>query len=363
MRVGQGFGHRVHGGGRHPCPHQPFTQRAARVLRQRGFDDAAQCGSVFQPPGVGAEAAVFGQPGQPDEMAEAVELAVVEDADEHRPVLRTELVVGRDVGVCTAQQAGTVARAHPVRGVWQKQAQCRVVQRGLHMLADTVAVAGAQGHQDGAEGDVAGEVVHHRGADAGGAAAGVAIHTHHAADGLQHRVVAGQAAQRAVGAEAGDAAEHQARVTRRQCLLVAQTPALHGAGQEVLHQHVGVGQQAVQYLLRAGVGQVQADGFLAPVQRREIGGITRGIERGPEPAGFVAGRGLDLDDLGPVVCQDLRAQGAGEHPRQVHHLQPLQCTGALVWHGSASPAGQHHDAAAHHRQFVVLVAGFLFDLH
>ena len=114
--------------------------------------------------------------------------------------------------------------------------------------------------QDAGEGVVAGDVVDDGDADPRRPRLRRAVDAHHAAHRLQHRVVARQAAQRAVGTEAGDGAIDQARDGGRQHALVAQAPALQGARQEVLDQHVGVLQQRLEdgAVLRA-VRQVEGD--------------------------------------------------------------------------------------------------------
>lgn len=324
VRVRQRLRHREHGARGHAGAHQGVAQRAAVVAGDGRLDGAPQCIAVREARGVGREALVLRQALQPHVAAEAPELPVVEDADEQLAVARAKLVVGRDVGVGAAQQPGAFLRGEPVRRVRQQQAERRVVQRRLHALPLAGARPRQQRHEDRRQRHVAGEVVHHRDAHAGRARGGVAVDAHHPAQGLQHGVVAGQAAQRPVGAEAGHAAVHEARVGRGQRLLVAQAPAIHGAGQEVLDEHVGALQQPVQHLLPAGRGQVQADGALAPVEGREVGRVAVQVERRAELAGLVPAGRLHLDDLRAMVGQHLGAQRAREHAGQVHHLQAVQ---------------------------------------
>ncbi|MNS84577.1 hypothetical protein D3C72_1184090 [compost metagenome] len=144
-------------------------------------------------------------------------------------------------------------------------------------------------------------------ADAGGPAGRVAVHAHQPAHGLQDGVVAGQAAQRAVFAKARDGAVNQLRKAGLQVGFVVQPPFGHRAGNEVLDQHVGLFQQAQQHLAATWQGQVQPDGALAPVHRREVGGVAVRIDGRAQGARFVAGGRLDLDDAGALIRQHLGA--------------------------------------------------------
>ena len=67
-----------------------------------------------------------------------------------------------------------------------------------------------QRHQDADGGIQAGAHVHHGGAEAHRAGGGVAVDAHEAGHRLQDGVVSGQATERSVAAEAGDAAVDQA---------------------------------------------------------------------------------------------------------------------------------------------------------
>ncbi|KAG1076491.1 hypothetical protein G6F40_017344 [Rhizopus arrhizus] len=101
--------------------------------------------------------------------------------------------------------------------------------------------------------------------------------------------------------------------------IETQAPLLQRAGLEVLDQHVGIGQQVAQQLLAGRLRQVQRHAFLVAVHADEVGRGVAQEGRAPAP-GFIAAGRLDLQDVGAVVGQDLRAIGTAQHAGQVDHL-------------------------------------------
>ena len=172
----------------------------------------------------------------------------------------------------------------------------------------------------------AGGDVHQRHADTGGAAVRVAVDAHHAAHRLQHRVVAGQAAQRTVGAEAGDAAIDQARKLGRQHIGVAEAPFFHRAGEKVFDQHVGGFEQAQQHGARIVAREVERNRLLVAVQGVEVGRAVVNEGRAKQ-ARLVPRWRFDLEHRGAVVGQHLPAVRPGQHARQVDDAQPGQRAG------------------------------------
>ena len=199
-----------------------------------------------------------------------------------------------------------------------------VVERRVDELALAGAVALVERHHDADRGVHAGREVDHRYADAHLAALGRAVDRDEAGRGLDHGVVAGEAAQRAVGAEAGDAGMDQPRELRCQHVVVADAPLFHRAGLEVVDQHVGRLEQLQQDVAALRLGEVERDRALVAVDAGEIGGNTFGVERRPPGAGLVALRRLDLDHVGAVVGQHLAAIGTAQHARQVDHFQAVE---------------------------------------
>src|SRR5204862_225705 len=82
---------------------------------------------------------------------------------------------------------------------------------------------------------------------------------------LHHGVIAGEAAQRTVLAEARAAGMHESRKFLRERIGITDAPLLHRAGLEVVDQHVGLGQQLQQHLAALGLGEIEGDRALVAV--------------------------------------------------------------------------------------------------
>ena len=74
----------------------------------------------------------------------------------------------------------------------------------------------------------------------------------------------------------------------------------------------------------SGTLKIQADPSFPAIQRRVIRRVPGRVERRTETTRLVAGRRLDLDHVGAVIGEDLRAQRTGEHARQVDDDESLQ---------------------------------------
>ncbi|MPM98465.1 hypothetical protein SDC9_145653 [bioreactor metagenome] len=99
---------------------------------------------------------------------------------------------------------------------------------------------------------------------------GAAGHAHHATHRLHHHVIGWLFAVRPGLAEARDRHHDQLREARMQ-RLPAVAQLLHGAWAVVLHQHVGLGQQALENLPVRIRLEVERNRFLVAVHRHEIG--------------------------------------------------------------------------------------------
>ena len=119
---------------------------------------------------------------------------------------------------------------------------------------------------------------------------------------------------------------HEAREFRAQH-VVADAPFVERARLEILDQDVGGLQHLHQHGAAAFGGEVEADRALVAVDADEIGRVLLVEGRAPV-AHLVAGRRLDLDHVGAVVGEDLRAIGAAEHAREVDHAQAGHCAGS-----------------------------------
>ena len=123
--------------------------------------------------------------------------------------------------------------------------------------------------------------------------------------------------------------------------VVADAPFVERARLEILDQDVGGLQHLHQHRAAAFGGEVEADRALVAVDADEIGGVLVVEGRAPV-AHLVAGGRLDLDHVGAVVGEDLRAIGAAEHAREIDHAQACHRAGAawafmeatFAWMGS-----------------------------
>ena len=97
-------------------------------------------------------------------------------------------------------------------------------------------------------------------------------------------------------------------------LLVADAPAVEDAGREVLHQHVGLLDDAADAVERLGPLHVQRHQPLRAVPHVEVREVGRVDER--RPLG-----GLELEDVGAEVAEDAVGERTGEHPREVDDAQ------------------------------------------
>ena len=155
---------------------------------------------------------------------------------------------------------------------------------------------------------------------------GVAVDAAQAAHRLGDRGVPGQ---RRVGPGlpvAGDAAEDEARVGRGEA-VVAQVPALEGAGAEVLDDDVGVRDQLQQHLLAARAAQVEGDAALVAPEDGPHEAVAVVVALAPLADRVRAAGGLDLDDVGAVVTEDPRGERARDDRAHLQHAQAREGAG------------------------------------
>ena len=144
---------------------------------------------------------------------------------------------------------------------------------------------------------------------------------HEPARRLNDGVVAGPFGVGAVGPVARDRQVDESRVDPAQLGLVEPEPR-KAADPEVLDDDVGTPEQPPQDVLAGFGAQVDAHAALVAVHRQEIGGGSGARLLGTDPrrapgAGRVALGWLHLDDLGPEVGEEHRAQRAGKDRRAV----------------------------------------------
>ena len=308
-------------------------ERLGLVLAEHGGEFGAQRVAVGDAVLVAGKARIGAEFGLADFLGELAEGAVIADADEDVVGPGREDRVGHEIGMLVAGQARRLAVHEIIRGVRMHDGEAGLVQRGFEKLAEAGALPLRQRHQDADRGVKPGGDVDQRNADPHRAALRRAGRRDHAGHGLDDGVIAGIAAARAVGAEAGNPAMHQLRKFRAQH-VVADAPFVERARLEILDQDVGGLQHLHQHGAAALGGEVEPDRALVAVDADEIGRVLL-VERRAPVAHLVAGRRLDLDDVGAVVGEDLRAIGAAEHARQIDHAQAGHCAGSgLRTHGN-----------------------------
>jgi hypothetical protein len=184
------------------------------------------------------------------------------------------------------------------------------------------ALAGVEAGEHRRGGVQAGEHVGDGHADLAGRPLGGAGDTHQPAQCLDGEVVAGEVAQRAGAAEAGDATDDEGRVDGEE-LVGGEAEAGGGVGEEVLEQDVGPGDEVVKEGAPFGPGEVQGEAALVAVAGEVVSAGAVGKERRAPGAGLVAGAGaLELEDVGAEVAEHLPAERPGEDAGGVEDAHP-----------------------------------------
>jgi len=125
-------------------------------------------------------------------------------------------------------------------------------------------------------------------------------------------------------AEAGDVNEGRARIDLLQP-LEAEAELVRHAGGVIGDDDVGPLQQRVEHVLRVLVAEIERHRALAAIMTGEEQAVAvlidlRGIAR------VLAGRRLDLDDVGAVIAQDHRGMRTGDEMRDFEHMDAGQRT-------------------------------------
>ena len=208
---------RVDGPGGNARAHQVAAQRVRVARGQRAFELGAQRCAVLNAAARWSRSA--DRPRDPDARCARTACGTGRRSRRRERSRRAggELVVRAMLGCALPSRRGA-------RPDWSQFAACgtsrlsgRVEQRGLDALAERRCVrARSSASRMPRHRDVAGQVVDDRHAEAHGAGRLRTVHAHEAAHRLQDGVVAGQAAERAVGAEAGDRAVDEPRMPLRE---------------------------------------------------------------------------------------------------------------------------------------------------
>jgi hypothetical protein len=189
-----------------------------------------------------------GQRPQVERAADVAERVALERADhEHPPVVpRPERAVERH-----ARPVDALARVEPGGGLLLLHVEHAVEQRRRYELAPAGALARQQGQQDPLHEQHAGHEVAHRRGERLGRVALAGATEQRPGHGLRHPVLAALLHVRPGQPVPGAHGVDQAWVALAE-LFVAEAQALHGAGPEVVGQHVGACQQALDDLRRGG---------------------------------------------------------------------------------------------------------------
>lgn len=238
--------------------------------------------------------------------------------------------------------AGRIGQVAAVVMLHQRKRRHAFEHGHFQLLAPARALALEQRGQDGVRGDQAASLV---GGDGGQVARRARLapdQVGKSGQALDDVVVSRAAIVGAAFAKAIQARIHQPRMARAQRGGV-QPQRGHLGRPHAVHQHVGLVNQRQQRLARGRLLQVQHDAALVAVQPQEDRGQAGLLRGAGAPGGIAAGR-FDLDDVRPVVGQDLRGIGAEHDGGQVQDADAVQRRdgrGGRRGHGG-NPIGAAH---------------------
>jgi len=159
-------------------------------------------------------------------------------------------------------------------------------------------------------------------------------HAHQTRHSLCDLIEARKVAQRPGRAEPRDAACNDARVARRQ-ILVIESNRLHHAGPEVIDNYVGGVDEPHQDFATLWFFDRDAETFLRPIRAQKK--IIVAALALPHLAARILD-GLDLEDRRAVIAENLRAEWPRKIPGQIDHLDSVK-RGSLLIHCAQSLPG------------------------
>ena len=334
MRVVRNVFSRVDATHRHTGGVQHLQHLRHRALRRPRPDGCIDLGHTPDAPRVRRQFGIGGQVIPSDGDHQALEDGVAIAANHHHAIGTRVSVAGRDT-----RQGRASRLAHRPESTVLRQQAFHAVEHGLvqghvHHLATAfrrlgadAGVAGLQGQQHADHPMQRGQGVSQADTGPHGRTAWLAIEVTHAAHGLGHHGKPWSVFVGAALAVAADAQHDEAGVARAE-LLVAHAPLLHGAGLEVLDQHIGFIDEAAHQLAPFGRAQVQHHAlFVAALHLPPHAGAV--VQHAPlaqrvSTGRSLGGRWLDLDDLGTKIGQGLARKGARDQLAQFKHLQARQ---------------------------------------
>src|SRR5450631_2932032 len=160
----------------------------------------------------------------------------------------------------------------------------------------------------------------------------IPVDTHKPRHRLYNRVVAWQAAKRAIRTEPRNTAVDQPREALCKVLL-PNSPPFQRAYLEVLDKHICRLEQPEEGITPRFLIEIENNSALVAVDPDKVRGrITR--ERRPPCARVVTLRWFHLDYFRTVVAKNLRTEGSAQNTAQVHHAQTGKRPGGLEFlHG------------------------------
>ena len=205
---------------------------------------------------------------------------------------------------------------HRARGIGQPR-QGAVVHGNVDVVAAATLLAPVQGHQNARQRHHRAGDVRHRHVRVGGLTILAQVQAQHAGQGLHAQIMGGQVAVGAGLAKGSNRGIHNARVHRRNAVVI-NAQALDHAGAKRLDDHVTGASQIQKARMVLRVFQIQHQAFFAPVgvakpdafATRSIANVTHR---------FALTRGLDLEHLGAMVGHHGGQVGPRQKKRQVQH--------------------------------------------
>src|SRR5215467_14415242 len=279
--------------------------------------------------GVGRAHELIGRPretlevGPPDRVAEVLPEPRLGAAD--RQELSVPRLVDRVVGIRAAQEALAAARGQAVAeeeahvGRRRQQGHGRVEIGHVDVLTAAGPLAGEERHHDAerpvqARAGVVGDQVERDDR----LSVLLADQVQDAGEREVVHVVRRTIAIRPVLAEAGERAVDEPRIQLVQGLVVG-AQALHHAGPEALHEHVGRCGELLEHRLPLGGFHVEG--------HRALVAVDEGVDRAADPlvarVAVLLGR-LDLENLGAHVGQHHRRQLGRRHARQLENPDSVE---------------------------------------
>ena len=190
------------------------------------------------------------------------------------------------------------------------------------MLADAVPIPGEQGHCGGAGAEEAALVLGLEAAVFKGRAPLHAADAHHHTHSVGYDFGAGVAGVGAGLPERGYGGHHQVGVDGGQG-GVADVQVVQGAGGAAFHYQVNLSRQFPEQAAAGGGVQVEGDALFVEVEDEEKEAAFRVGVVAVEGCGAAHCRalgGFDFEDIGAVVGQEARAEGAGDVLAQIQYL-------------------------------------------